>query len=177
VKDRGTEGPRDQGAYPKAGGSTRLSEIEQTDVYLRSCDLSDEIWLAVKAWDRFDQKTVGEQLCRAIDSMPANLEEGDGRLTDRDSRHFFVIARASVRESRHWRHRAKSRKLITEEQGQRWIDEMNQLLRMVHGIVKYRTARALSVSESPDVTENDGMEVPWSLGPSVPFSFKEVPWP
>lgn len=125
--------------------------------------------MLVSGWPVFAQNTVGVQLCRAVDSIGANLVEGDGRATDRDSKHFFVIARGSARETRHWIKRCVARKLIDAETAESWSNEIVQVLRMVHGLVRYREARTKSIAEDR-ASYGIRAEVndPWSFGPSVP---------
>jgi four helix bundle protein len=60
--------------------------------------------LAVKMIELADQLVVqrrfalADQLVRASCSVPNNIAEGQGRLTDRDRRHFHVQARGSLYE-------------------------------------------------------------------------------
>jgi four helix bundle protein len=51
--------------------------IEELEVYRRACSLGDDLYLVAEKWSRFRQDTIGVQLCRAADSIAANLVEGD----------------------------------------------------------------------------------------------------
>ena len=43
--------------------------------------------------------TIKNQLQRSTLSISINIAEGSGRMTNRDRKHFFIIARASLFES------------------------------------------------------------------------------
>ena len=86
--------------------------IERMEIFKRYVDISDEIWQLCTNWSAFAQRTVGEQLCRAIDSVGANLVEGDGRYSKADALRFFIIARGSAREALYWLTRAEARGLL-----------------------------------------------------------------
>ncbi len=65
--------------------------------------------LSVLAWEIFekltwqDQKHMGDQFIRSIDSIGANIIEGYGRYHYLDKIRFYYIARASFNESvYHW---------------------------------------------------------------------------
>lgn len=61
------------------------------DLAVRIIALSDEL----VARKRF---TLADQLTRAAISVPSNIAEGEGRLTNRDRRHYLVQARGSLYE-------------------------------------------------------------------------------
>ncbi len=107
------------------------SNFENLRVYQLSEELADHIWeLAIK-WENFARDTVGKQIVRAADSIGANISEGAGRGSYQDNRRFVKIARGSVNETRHWLRRAFRRRLLTEEQVNRFrplIDELSPKL-------------------------------------------------
>jgi four helix bundle protein len=99
--------------------------FENLDVYRLSEELADAIWDLVSQWEGFAQRTVGEQLVRAADSVGANIAEGTGRGTYKDNKRFARVGRGSLNETRHFLRRAFRRKLLTEEQ----IDQLKPLIR------------------------------------------------
>jgi four helix bundle protein len=101
------------------------------DVYRRAATLSDEIWDVVVGWDIFAKKTVGEQLVKAVDSIGANLMEGDGRYGTADPLRFFIYARGSAQESEHWIERASARRLIEAGVGIKFAQRLAEIGRMV----------------------------------------------
>ena len=90
-------------------------KIEDLEIYNLSMDLSDKIWNLVIEWEYFAKDTMGKQWIRAADSVDANISEGFGRYSSRDSKHFYIIARASLQESKTWLKKAIRRKLISEQ--------------------------------------------------------------
>jgi len=94
------------------------TNFENLRVYQYSEELADAIWDVVVGWDAFSKNTVGQQLVRSIDSVGANVAEGEGRGSYQDNRRFIKIARGSLQETQHWLRRAYKRKLLSEEQVQ-----------------------------------------------------------
>jgi four helix bundle protein len=75
---------------------------EETEVFRLFDEVSDSVWDIVANWDSFAKKVIGIQLITSLDSLVANLVEGDGRYRPNDALQFFVIARASAREGKLW---------------------------------------------------------------------------
>src|SRR5205085_964198 len=86
--------------------------------------LSDVLYLEIEKWRPFARTVVGGQLARAIDSVGANLVEGDARYSNKESLQFFSIARASGREARYWLRRAEKRSLISAAAAQSHISKL-----------------------------------------------------
>jgi len=99
----------------KRGTQMQRTGFEKLKVYQLSEVLSDRLWECVCEWGHLAQRTVGEQLIRAADSVGANIAEGYGRGTCNDNRRFVRIARGSLYETKHFLRRAYRRKLIADE--------------------------------------------------------------
>lgn len=121
--------------------------MEDLEVFRRYVEVADWVWDTVERWPRLAQDTVGSQLIRACDSVGANLVEGDGRATDPDSLRFFVIARASARESRYWLNRAIKRRLIPPADGEARIAELVSATQLLNKLIGYRRASSGRVRE------------------------------
>lgn len=117
--------------------STHLP-IEETELFRKYVDLSDDVWDVVVGWSSLAQTTVGRQLVRAVDSIGANLAEGDGRYGSADSIHFFVTTRASARESRYWLKRAAKRNLISAKQAEDFEESLDHATRSLNSLITYR---------------------------------------
>jgi four helix bundle protein len=72
-------------------------QFDNTRIYARSLELID---VTHKIMQRFPRGYgfLVDQLRRAASSVPLNFAEGYGRMTQREQRRFFVIARGSASE-------------------------------------------------------------------------------
>jgi len=102
-------------------------KLEDLEIYNLSMDLSDEVWEIVLKWEYFSKDTIGKQWTRAIDSVSANISEGFGRNSFKDSRTFYYYSRGSLYESKTWFEKAKRRNLISEEVSVQMLDKLNRL--------------------------------------------------
>ncbi len=92
------------------------SEFETLWVYKAAERLSDAVWKIVSGWSIFAKDTIGKQLVRAVDSIGANIAEGNGRYNYRENQRFVRIARGSLYETKYWLHRAYARGLLQVSQ-------------------------------------------------------------
>ncbi len=102
-------------------------KLEDLEIYNLSMDLSDEIWEIVIKWDYFVKDTIGKQWTRAMDSVSANISEGFGRNSFKDSRTFYYYSRGSLYESKTWFEKAKRRKLLSDEVSLQMFERLNKL--------------------------------------------------
>jgi four helix bundle protein len=102
-------------------------KLEDLEIYNLSMDLSDEVWEIVMKWEYFPKDTIGKQWTRAIDSVSANISEGIGRNSFKDSRTFYYYSRGSLYESKTWFEKAKRRKLVSEEVSALMLEKLNKL--------------------------------------------------
>jgi four helix bundle protein len=135
--------------------------IEDTPVYLLACSVADELWDIILGWDAFAQRSLGGQLVRAADSVGANLVEGDGRGSDPDALRFFVFARASAREARHWVRTAARRDLLDAKQAEDIDLRLVEIAKSINGLIAYRRSSSNSpghVRESVEPLRIDASE-------------------
>src|SRR3989344_5382920 len=112
-------------------------ELNDIDCYKRSLKLSNYVWAIVIEWEWFAQRTVGIQFVTAIDSISANIAEGFGRYSKKDKIKFYYYSFGSVREGWDWNEKSKIRKLLTQEQYEYILNELNALPKEIHQLVKY----------------------------------------
>jgi len=89
--------------------------LEDLDVYNLSEKLSDRIWNLVMNWDSFSKDTIGKQICRAADSISANIAEGYGRFHYRENKNFCYYSRGSILEVKAFLLKSKNRNLISDQ--------------------------------------------------------------
>jgi four helix bundle protein len=128
----------------ESGGYT---PIERLDFFSDLEALSDQVWEQVCRWDSFQKNTVGSQLVRALDSVGANLVEGDGRHSDKESLQFFSIAKASGREARYWLSRARKRELLDADQAEDFLARLESVVRRLNALITTRRRRLSQVHE------------------------------
>ena len=121
-------------------------KLEDLEIYNLSMTLSDKVWSFVLKWDYFAKDTIGKQWVRASDSVSANISEGLGRNTYKDSRSFYYIARGSLYESKTWLDKAKRRNLIMEEDYKSLYSVHNVLGYKLNNFIK---AQTLLVNQKP----------------------------
>lgn len=112
----------------------RLNDI---NAYKISFNLSNYVWNIVVMWNYFAKDTIGKQWVRALDSNSSNIAEGFGRYGKKDKIKFYRYSFSSIKESMDWAQKAKVRKLITEEQYQYIMGELNKLPREINSLIKF----------------------------------------
>lgn len=124
-------------------------KLEDLAIYNLAMEIGDCVWNIVVQWNYFAKDTVGKQWVRAIDSVGANISEGFGRNTFKDSRSFYYIARGSLYESKTWLDKAKNRNLISEEY-QILLDNHNKLGIKLNNFISKHTS--LMNSKNPIIS-------------------------
>jgi four helix bundle protein len=133
--------------------------IEDTQVFQCFVEVAQQGWNLVQPWDSFAKSTLGKQLVRSLDSIGANLVEGDGRYGTGEGIHFFVLARASARESRYWLTVAEKRNLVSPPVAEALVARLEVGLRMSNSLITYRRSRAAKSEvreERPEYGVGDG---------------------
>ncbi len=114
-------------------------KLEDLEIYNISMDYSDKVWDFVVQWDYFAKDTIGKQWVRASDSISANISEGFGRNSYKDSRSFYYIARGSLYECKTWLDKSHRRKLIDDITYKLLFDQLNILGYKLNKFIKTQT--------------------------------------
>jgi len=115
----------------------RYLQLNDIDCYKRALVLSNYVWDIVLRWEWFAKKTIGVQFVTAMDSISANIAEGFGRYGKKDKTKFYYYSFGSVKESLDWNEKSKIRKLLTEEQYQHILNELQALPKEIHQLIKF----------------------------------------
>ncbi|MGV3589936.1 MAG: four helix bundle protein [Adhaeribacter sp.] len=115
----------------------RYLSFEDIEAYKVAFRLSNIVWDVVIRWNNFSKDTIGKQFVRAVNSISANIAEGYGRFTKKDKVNFYRYAKGSVLESIDWFKKAKTRKLISEEEAISIESELEKLPRLINWLIKY----------------------------------------
>ena len=120
--------------------------IEETVLFRTFVEVGACCWELVCAWPRLAQDTLGKQLVRAVDSVGANLAEGDGRYGLSDSIHYVVIARSSAREAKYWINLALCRSLVGEDQAHEMLRKLDDASKSLSRLITSRRQRGKASS-------------------------------
>lgn len=111
--------------------------IDKIDAYVASFNMSNKVWHTVLKWENFEQRTVGQQLVRACDSISANIAEGFGRYHKKDKIKFYKYSYGSMEETKGWLRKATVRKLITEEEKNEFLISLEQMPKAINQLIHY----------------------------------------
>jgi four helix bundle protein len=109
--------------------------FEKVVVYQKSVTLTEAVCVMTRGFPR-GYYFLADQLNRAALSIVTNLAEGNGRFTPADRRNFFGIARGSVQECVPLLEIAMRRQLVSPETHARLLAELEEISRMVSGLIK-----------------------------------------
>lgn len=126
---------------------TKHRPLEETALFQSFEKCSKTVWDEVARWRPFDRDTVGKQVVRSLDSVGANIVEGDGRMSVADGLHFLVIARGSAREASLWLKRAIDRNLISSDVGSDMVNALEDATKQLNGLITYRRNAGKFVKE------------------------------
>lgn len=68
-------------------------------VYQESKQLVKDVYLLLEKFPKFEVYALGDQLRRAVVSVPSNIAEGSGRSSIKEKVHFLEIACGSLTET------------------------------------------------------------------------------
>ncbi|RDC55582.1 four helix bundle protein [Pedobacter chinensis] len=112
-------------------------KLEDLEVYNLSEIISDKIWDIVMNWEYFAKDTIGKQLCRAADSISANIAEGYGRYHFKENKNFCYYSRGSILEVKSFLRKSKNRKLISDEIYEVLYLELQTIHLKLNAYIKY----------------------------------------
>ncbi|MCZ4244908.1 four helix bundle protein [Pedobacter punctiformis] len=113
------------------------NKIEDLDVYILAEDFSNAIWDVTAGWDFFAKDTIGKQVCRAADSISANIAEGYGRFHFKENKNFCYYSRGSILETKSFLRKMRHRALISEETFQKLLNQLEVIHIKLNAYIKY----------------------------------------
>ena len=108
-------------------------KCEKLDVWKKSAALSAEIYLYFRDFKDYGFK---DQITRSGLSIPSNIAEGIERVSDKESYRFLDIAQGSAAELKTQIYIGMKIDYIEKDQGFRWIDELENIGKMIVGLKK-----------------------------------------
>lgn len=112
-------------------------KLEGLEVYNLSEVISDKFWDIVMRWEYFAKDTIGKQLCRAADSISANIAEGYGRYHFKENKNFCYYSRGSILEVKSFLRKSKNRNLISEDCYSELYTELQTIHLKLNAYIKY----------------------------------------
>jgi four helix bundle protein len=114
-----------------------VARFEDLDVWKRSAQLSAELYKALADLRDFGFR---DQITRSGLSIPSNIAEGYERGPSKEMANFLNYAKGSAGELRTQIHIGMEIGYINHETGRRWLQEAEEISRMLHSLI--RTVRA-----------------------------------
>ena len=68
-------------------------------VYKETKELVKSVYRLLDKFPKYETYALGDQLRRAVISVPSNIAEGSGRFSIKEKKHFIEIAYGSLTES------------------------------------------------------------------------------
>ena len=129
-------GVRDKGRVARAKGRRRciMAKFEELDVWKRSARLSAELY---KYFHTLKDYGFRDQITRSGLSIPSNIAEGYERDSDKDRSKFLTYSKGSCGELRTQIYIGIEIGYIDKAQGGKWVQETQELSRMLFGLMKY----------------------------------------
>ena len=112
---------------------------ENLDVWKRSCRISVEIYKYFKSCKDYGFK---DQITRASLSIPSNIAEGMEKDYVKEKSRYFEISKGSVAELITQIYIGIEIDYIEKSIGLKWIDNLNEISKMINGLNKYHKSKA-----------------------------------
>lgn len=111
-----------------------MAKFEELDVWKRSARLSVDLY---KYFQSSKDYGFRDQITRSGLSIASNISEGYERDTAKDRSKFLTYAKGSCGELRTQLYIGMDIGYIENEQGNKWVQETQELSRMLYGLIKY----------------------------------------
>ena len=115
----------------------RYLKLNDLNVYKIAFNLSNYIWDIVIKWNFFARDTVGKQFVKSADSISANIAEGFGRYSKKDKVKFYRYSHGSLKEAFDWNEKSKVRQLLSEEEYNQILGELQKLPKELNQLIKF----------------------------------------
>jgi len=112
-------------------------KLEDLEIYNLLEALSDKIWDIVIKWEYFARDTIGKQLCKAADSISANIAEGYGRYHFKENKNFCYYSRGSILETKSFLRKMKHRTLMSDKEYQDLFKKLEIIHIKLNSYMKY----------------------------------------
>lgn len=135
-----------------------MTALEDLKVLQSAEQVSDQLWREVSHWDSFARDVVGKQMCRAADSIGANLAESFGRFHYGEKLQFLYFSRGSLFETKYWLNRSMARQLMSQTEAQVCAGQLTKIGRQINAFannLKSQKQSSHAMKEPTVLSEND----------------------
>ncbi len=112
------------------------NNYENLLVWQKAMDLVERVYFKTRVFPKDELYGITSQLRRAIISIPLNIAEGQGRESKKEFRRFLFISRGSAYETSTIFQMCLRLKYISQEEYQEFYCEINQIIKMLGGLIK-----------------------------------------
>jgi four helix bundle protein len=117
--------------------STKLTRFEDMQVWQDSQDFAVIVYATTKSFPGDELYALTSQMRRAASSISANIAEGFGRKSQKDTAHFYKIAYGSLLETKNFVYLSRRLNYISVESEIQLIESSEQLQKQINAILKY----------------------------------------
>lgn len=105
-------------------------------LYQKAMDLVTNIYIITKKLPKDEQYGLVTQIRRAAVSIPSNIAEGAGRLSQKELRNFLSIANGSASELETQLHICHNLNYITQEELDGLVKQINDVKKLCYGLIR-----------------------------------------
>lgn len=105
-------------------------------LYQKAMDLVTDVYLITKKLPKDEQYGLVSQIRRAAISIPSNISEGAGRLSQREFRNFLSIASGSVSELETQLNICNNLNFINKEELDELLEKINEVKMLCYGLIR-----------------------------------------
>lgn len=116
-----------------------MNSFRKLNVYIKSKQLVQEVYKLLKQFPSEERYALCDQLRRAVVSVPSNIAEGMGRMTDKDQAHFLNLAYGSLMEVLAQLDVACDLRYISQEKFEDTEILIVDVAKMLSGLISIRT--------------------------------------
>ena len=110
-----------------------MPRFEELEVWKKSARLSADLYKALANLNDYGFK---DQITRAGLSIPSNIAEGYERESNKEIANFLNYAKGSAGELRTQIYIGMDIGYINKETGKHWLNEAEQISKMLHALIK-----------------------------------------
>lgn len=113
-----------------------MHKFKELTVWKKGVDLAVDIYKLTKKFPSEEKYGLTSQINRSAVSIPSNIAEGAGRNTNGEFSHFLGISAGSAHELETQLIIADRIGLLEEVESKKMIQEINDIVNMLHGLQK-----------------------------------------